>query len=150
VKRFLDDRPVQARPPTFGDRVRKWVRRHKALVRAAAAVFGLSVVALAVGALVLRAKNSELATAIEQERETPQRANDNRDRANEAVEKFLARVARAPRLLQVDLHELRRDLLISAVPFYEEFVKQKKDDPDLEWNRGRAFRGLALVRGAMG
>src|SRR5207253_2542134 len=44
----------------------------------------------------------------------------------------------------------RRDLLASAVPFYEEFVKQKRDEPDLEWNRGRAFRGLTLLRQAMG
>src|SRR5262249_55025992 len=77
VERFLADRPVQARPPTLGDRLRKWGRRHRALMRAGAALVLLAVVALGVGAVVLHAKNTELATANEQEHQQHQRADAN-------------------------------------------------------------------------
>src|SRR5262249_43378690 len=35
LRRWLDDRPIQARRPTLVQRARKWARRHRAAVRAA-------------------------------------------------------------------------------------------------------------------
>jgi hypothetical protein len=35
LRRFLEDRPIQARRPGLGQRLRKWARRHRALVGAA-------------------------------------------------------------------------------------------------------------------
>jgi serine/threonine protein kinase/Flp pilus assembly protein TadD len=51
LRRWLDDRPIQARRPSWGRRVAKWTRRHRAAVRAAAAVFLLATVLC--GALAL-------------------------------------------------------------------------------------------------
>jgi eukaryotic-like serine/threonine-protein kinase len=45
LRRFLEDRPIQAKRPTLLQRAAKWARRHKTVVRAAAAVLGLAVVA---------------------------------------------------------------------------------------------------------
>ena len=39
IRRYLADEPIVARPPSTGYRLRKFARRHKALVAAAAAVF---------------------------------------------------------------------------------------------------------------
>jgi WD40 repeat protein len=52
VERYLNDEVVEARPPTVGYRVRKFVRRHKGQVLAAAA---LAVIAMTAVALQLRA-----------------------------------------------------------------------------------------------
>jgi serine/threonine protein kinase/WD40 repeat protein len=48
LRRFLDDRPVLARRPTAAQRVRKWARRHVALVRSLA----LSVTLLGLGGIL--------------------------------------------------------------------------------------------------
>jgi serine/threonine protein kinase/WD40 repeat protein len=46
VQRFLDDEPVQACPPSLGYRLRKFVRRHKGPVLAAALVVGALVLGI--------------------------------------------------------------------------------------------------------
>jgi eukaryotic-like serine/threonine-protein kinase len=146
VERFLDDRPVQARPPTFGDRLRKWGRRHRALVRSAAALAALAVAALAVGALLLRAKNDELARANAQEREARARADTNFDLAREGINEFLHKVTE-DRDLQTrgDFTPLRKKLLGSAVPFLEKLVQQEPGSDRVEAQRAWAYGHLGLV-----
>ena len=39
LRRFLEERPIKARPPTMSDRFRKWSRRNKGIVRSAV-IFG--------------------------------------------------------------------------------------------------------------
>jgi serine/threonine protein kinase/tetratricopeptide (TPR) repeat protein len=151
VEHFLDDRPVQARPPTRRDRLRKWARRHKALVRAASGVFALVVVALAVGTLLLNAKNNELVRANSQEREARAQADTNFELAKEGINEFLHRVTE-DRDLQVrgDFHPLRKKLLGSAVPFLEKLVHQKAGTDQLEAQRAWAYGRLGMVRQQMG
>jgi serine/threonine protein kinase/tetratricopeptide (TPR) repeat protein len=150
VECFLDDRPIQARPPTWGDRARKWARRHLVLVRSAAALLLLAVVALAVGAGVLRLKNIELAAANEKERQQRQRADINLAAARKAVDDFYLKIAENPKLRSADFHALRKQLVAAAVPFYEEFVKQEQDDPELEYDRAKVFGRLGMIRQEMG
>jgi serine/threonine protein kinase len=150
VECFLDDRPIQARPPTWGDRARKWARRHRVLVRSAAALLMLAVVALAVGAGVLRLKNIELETANEKERKQRRRADTNLVAARKAVDDFFVKITENPKLRSADFHALRKQLVASAVPFYEEFVKQEQDDPELEYDRAKVFGRLGVIRHEMG
>ncbi len=44
LRRWLDDRPIQARRPSFLQRARKWARRHQPAVRAGAALLVLAAV----------------------------------------------------------------------------------------------------------
>jgi serine/threonine protein kinase len=151
VERFLDDRPVQARPPTRRDRLRKWARRHKALVRAAAALVALAVVALAGGSLLLNAKNKELAQANAQEREARAQADTNFELAKEGINVFLSRVTDDRDLqLRSDLQPLRKKLLASAVPFLEKLGQQKPGAAALEVQRAWAYGRLGLVRQQIG
>src|SRR5262249_4276843 len=60
LRRFLDDRPVQAKRPSVAQRLAKWARRHRTVVRAAATVLALAVVALAVSATLIWRANQEL------------------------------------------------------------------------------------------
>src|SRR5262249_25316369 len=122
VERFLDDRPVQARPPTLGDRLRKWGRRHRALMRAGAALVLLAVVALGVGAVVLHAKNTELATANEQEHQQHQRADANLKKARDVVARMFSRVGKELGN-HPHMEKIRRDILEEALGFYEDFIK---------------------------
>jgi serine/threonine protein kinase len=151
VVRFLDDRPVQARPPTWPDRLRKWARRHKSLVRAAAALATLAVVALAVGALLLSVKNQELALANVQESQARAQADTNFELAKESINEFVASVTEDRHLqMRGELHDLRRKLLASAVPFLEKLVQQKPGVEAIEVQRAWAYGRLGGVRQQMG
>ena len=62
------------------------------------------------------------------------------------MDKFLSKVTDNPKLKEKDFFQLRKELLETALPFYQKFVEERSDDPDLEAARGRAYLRLALVR----
>ena len=51
LQRFLEDRPIRARPPSLTQRLRKWVKRHRSLA-ATASLFVVCVALLAGGFLI--------------------------------------------------------------------------------------------------
>jgi serine/threonine protein kinase len=53
LRRYLEDKPIRARPPTVRQRLMKWARRHQPALRTAAATVLLMAVLLAGGALWL-------------------------------------------------------------------------------------------------
>jgi serine/threonine protein kinase/formylglycine-generating enzyme required for sulfatase activity len=53
LRRFLEDKPIQAKRPTLLQRAAKWARRHKTVVQAGGVVLGLAVLALVVSTLLI-------------------------------------------------------------------------------------------------
>jgi eukaryotic-like serine/threonine-protein kinase len=49
LRRFLDDKPIRARPPSLRQRLRKWARRHRAVIWTAATLLVFAAAALAAG-----------------------------------------------------------------------------------------------------
>jgi serine/threonine protein kinase/tetratricopeptide (TPR) repeat protein len=153
VERYLQDEAVEACPPSAVYRFRKFVRRHKAGV-AISSTLGIFVL-LAVAGLVV---NNRLVTREKDQKEAAltralrekQRADENLVRARQAVSKYLTLTANNELLQQADFTELRRNLLESALPFFQEFVEQRRDDAELEAERGRAYGELALLREDLG
>jgi WD40 repeat protein/serine/threonine protein kinase len=78
LRRFLEDRPVQARRPTVLQRLRKWTRRHKAIVNTAVAIGALALLLLGIGAWW---HTAELNRSLEQTEQREQEAQDQRRRA---------------------------------------------------------------------
>jgi serine/threonine protein kinase/WD40 repeat protein len=77
LKRFLDGRPIQARPISLGERALFWANRNRALTAAAAGSLGvLALVALVASALVLRA-NSQTSAALQESRENEAKAKQS-------------------------------------------------------------------------
>jgi WD40 repeat protein/serine/threonine protein kinase len=69
LRRFLEDKPIKARRPSLRQRARKWARRHRTVVRAAAVVLALAVVALAVSTVLIWTAKEDLHQALERERQ---------------------------------------------------------------------------------
>jgi serine/threonine protein kinase len=78
------------------------------------------------------------------------RADQNLAQARKAVKDYLTQVADNRLLKEADFHQMRRELLESALPFYQEFVKQKHDDPELEAERAEAYGDLGFLRQDLG
>ncbi len=66
VRRYLNDEPVEATPPSAGYRMRKLVKRHKGSLAAAAAIFSILVIGLAVSLWQTRAATTAREAEAEQ------------------------------------------------------------------------------------
>jgi eukaryotic-like serine/threonine-protein kinase len=138
LKRFVDGRPILARRPTAAERLRTWSRRHPSIVGAGfVALILLSGASLVSTALVRREQKK---TQAEQQK-AESAYHRERQRALEVEARFrLARRA-VDELIQVSEEELahrqgmeglRKRLLASALTYYQEFIEQRRGDPDAQ------------------
>ncbi len=118
LRRWLDDRPIQARRPSVLQQVRKWARRHRAAVSAAAACVLLVLVAVAASAgWVLRDREARRADAARRAGEALGNAEGFAQQENwpqglgavEQAEGFLAGFGEET-ALRLQARQLRRDL----------------------------------------
>ena len=155
LRRFLADKPVLARRSSPAEQAWRWCRRNPALAATSAlAIMGLvaAVVVLALANARIARTSQELAAALRDKDGALQTARDNealartsaaeagrqrvRAEAGEAqargaVDQFLTRVTEDALMKAPGLQPLRRDLLRSALSFYDEFLKGRNDDPGL-------------------
>jgi hypothetical protein len=154
LRRFLDERPILARRPSLVDRFRKWTRRHPSFVGASVLLLVFGLVGLAAATALVAREQARTQAAYERERQ----------RAREAEERFeLARRA-ADEMIQIGdqelahnphLEGLRKRMLEAALVYYQEFIEQRRDDPEaqaeLAATRDRVKKivdDLAVLQGA--
>jgi serine/threonine-protein kinase len=157
VEHWLADEPVTVCREPWVLRASRWVRRYRTGVTAAAAALVVALVGFAVATVLLTAANRrEHAAAVEIGRQRDEvqrqkeRADGNLTRARKAVDDYCTSVAADERLQNADLHALRKALLATAVPYYQEFVAQREEDPALLAEQGMAYYRLADLRAKMG
>jgi eukaryotic-like serine/threonine-protein kinase len=155
VQRYLADEVVEARPPSAGYRVRKFVRRHRGRVLAA----GLLLLALLAGiagttwGLIRAAKaNAELATTNAELART--NADLTRSRAAvqerfelavDAIKTFHTGVSEDFLLKQEQFKELRDRLLNSAADFYGKLGALLGQETDVASRRALAQSNFELA-----
>src|SRR5262249_27427206 len=123
VQRYLADEPVQACPPSAAYRFGKFARRNKVALSVAALVSAallLLLAVLTVSNIRIQQANTEKDAALVRALDEKKRADQNLARAEKAVEDYLTKVADDPRLKAADLYGFRKELLTTAIPFYEE------------------------------
>jgi serine/threonine protein kinase len=142
LRRFLEDRPVQARRPGPLEKAAKWARRHRPLVAAAvgvllAAVAALSAVVVLIAAEQARTREAYDLLAAEKEKteaayqgEARARARDDEEvrKAREVLD-FLTQVSEADLADKPDAQAARRKLLEAALRYYQDFIDRHGDDP---------------------
>jgi serine/threonine protein kinase/tetratricopeptide (TPR) repeat protein len=129
LQRYLDGRPVKARDATLTYRVRKFIRRHGAMVTAAALV----VITLAAGAVV---------STLEARR--AQRRFDE--------------VRRMAHAVLYDIHDAIRDLpgslkarelvVKTALQYLDGLAAEARGDPDLQLEMAEAYQRVGDVQGS--
>ncbi|MHB8955524.1 MAG: protein kinase domain-containing protein [Pirellulaceae bacterium] len=157
VQRYLDEEPVQARPPTWTDQAAKWVRRHRPLVGSVAtSVFVAAGLLLASTLLVLGAYSREKSQRADAEanairaddnatlaRKNAAKAQQNYEAARQAVRQMLTRVADDQVGAIPEMKEIRTRLLEDAAAFYTELLKLNPGDAQSYFERGQVYDMLA-------
>jgi hypothetical protein len=121
LDRFVNHRPIVARPPTLLQRARKWARRHPVTVSASIGVLLLLTAGSLVTAGLLRA-------AYHRERQRAEDAEAQFQLAQRAVDEMIEigsdELADMPQFESV-----RRRMLLSALVYYQEFIDRQSDHP---------------------
>lgn len=154
LRRFLDERPILARRPSWLERMRKWVRRHPAAMAAATVVLLLGVLGFAAStALVLR-EQQRTRSALAKERQRALEAEQRFQLARRSADEMI-RIAEQELNDQPHQQGLRRRMLEAALVYYQEFLELRRDDPDatadLAATKARVLKildDLAVMQGA--
>jgi serine/threonine protein kinase/Flp pilus assembly protein TadD len=140
LRRFLEDRPIQAKRPTLRQRTAKWARRHRGIVTTAA---GTLFVSLLLGVLGLVWSNIQLRQEQEHTDAARRHAERNLALAVQTLEEVFLRLGDRPLLRDPRPDGSDGIFLDCALHFYEELASDNGEDP-------RVRKGLASAWGRLG
>jgi serine/threonine protein kinase/Flp pilus assembly protein TadD len=153
IERYLNDEPVQACPPSAWYRFRKLARRNRAVLAVAGVVFGallVTVASLAISNVRITREKQEKEQALQEARANAEAAEQQRRRARQAVDDFYVMVSESTLLNEPTLKPLRRQLLQSALDYYQSFLAEQRDDPRVQAEVAATWIRVSRLRSAMG
>lgn len=136
LQRFVDGQPIVARPPSLLQNIRHWAEHHQTVVAASSAVLIVSWLGFGIGMALLKAEHGRTKAA---QTEAEAAYASERSRAEEAESRFLMARRSVDALIEASEEELasrpgmelvRMRLLATALQYYEEFIEERKNDPD--------------------
>ncbi len=145
LEHWLADEPVSVFRDPWRVWIGRWVRRHQTLVASAAALLITTVVALAVGMVIVGKAQAETVQALKQARDNETEARANFRMAREAVDRFCTRVSEERLLNEPGMKGLRKELLEDAQTFYGRLVRQPSSDSEVRNEQGRAHLRLGMI-----
>jgi tetratricopeptide (TPR) repeat protein len=138
LERFLDGRPIQARPASLWERGWKWAKRRPASAAAlVVSVLALSAITGMAVNFTLRLKTERDLAEIQRER-----AEASYNLAREAMNQGLKSVRDDSRLQKGELEDLKRKMVQIETDFYEKFVQLEGDDSGFQVQRADAYYRL--------
>jgi serine/threonine protein kinase/tetratricopeptide (TPR) repeat protein len=153
LERYLHDEPVEAGPPGAAYRLRKLARKHRtALGVAATFVLLLALGACVSTALAVRATRAEATAVAERDRAEQEtaRAEAGFRMARDTVDRFFTQVGDSAQLKAHGMEKFRKGLLQNAKEFYERFIREQLDAPEVRRDLGLAHVRLAKIQRALG
>ncbi len=136
LERWLADEPVSVYEEPWHVKLARWGRRHRTAVASVFALLSTALVATLVGyVLVNRGKA---------------RIEQNYQLARSAVEQMLTEVGDVELADVPQMEGVRRKLLDRAKAFYDKFLEERKDDPKLKTDTGRAHARLGDIEEMLG
>jgi serine/threonine protein kinase/Flp pilus assembly protein TadD len=143
LRRYLEDKPIQAKRPSLRQRTAKWARRHKTVVRAAGVVLVLAMVALAVSTLLIWRQAQETMIA-------KLNAEASLDVAYELLENIWMTLAERRLPQQQSPTPEDRQLLEKVLPHFEQLARQQGTEPRVRQRTASAYVRLAGIQAQLG
>ncbi len=160
LEHWIADEPVAAYPERSVQKVSRWLRRHRSWTYAAAvALVGISTAAMLALVLVDGARRGEESARKDAEassklaQQSAREAEANFKMAQQAVDDYLTNVSENTLFKEqdtLDIRTLREDLLKSALPYYEQFLKERSHDPQLREQLANAYFRLGEITRVIG
>jgi tetratricopeptide (TPR) repeat protein len=122
LDRFLNGRPIEARPVGTLARAGRWCRRNPVI----AAMAGLAIVGLTIGLVGLSIGYLRVSWALDDTRKARALAEENLLQARQAVDDLFTKVSEDTLLNQPGMQPVRMDLLRRARDYYEKFLVQSQ------------------------
>jgi serine/threonine protein kinase len=146
LRRFLEHKPILARRPSLLGRVAKWTRRHRPLVASSAVA---TVICLILTVVVLGSSNLRIQKERRRADEQKGRAETNLRKAREVVDRMFTRLAQD---LAHTPHteKVRRALLVDALEFYQQFLKENGTSTALEYETALAYIKVGDIHHVLG
>ncbi len=157
LRRFLEDRPIKARRPTYLQRAARWSRRHRSVMVAACATAVLGVLGLLFGAMLLAREQAETKKALLQTQKALDKAEAEHNQRWELFLKaqghldYLAELCDTELKDKPELQELRRKALESVKDYYQEFIDHWQEvPPSMQDDLFGSFLHVALILNTFG
>jgi serine/threonine protein kinase/tetratricopeptide (TPR) repeat protein len=141
LQRYLHDEPVVAGPPSATYRLRKFARRNKL----ALLIAGVFAAAMLLGVAVLVVSTVLISRSYTAERKARQQAEANFQRTRAAVDEFFTTVSQSKLFDVPGMQPLRKELLESALRYYQSLAAEAGDDPSVRAGLAAAHFRLAEV-----
>ncbi len=150
LQRFIDHRPIRARPPTVLDRAAKWSRRNVAILWTGATAAVLVSIVLVAATIV---STRQARRAIEEERRAAAAfviAADRLQIARDAVDQMYTEVAEKWLSQDGELETLQEQFLKQALAIYEAFAAEEHENVPAAIAAVRARHRVARIYHRLG
>ncbi len=128
VERYLHDEPVLACPPSLAYRLGKFARRYRAILGTTALVL----LVLVAGVVVSTWQAIQARQARDEMEKNQKEAEANFRKARQAVRDQFTLVSESKLFETPGFQSLRKELLESALKYYQEFLEERPDDPEVQ------------------
>jgi serine/threonine-protein kinase len=145
LERWMNGKPIRARPLTRLGHLRRWCRRNPllaTLVLVVTVLIVFSLVGLAVGSWLIWQQNQETQAALKHVNTRTKQTRRAVDKMYQLAEQWLADEPR--------LDKVQRELLEEVLRFYEELVEEKSNDPEIQAETGKAYCRIAAIQAKFG
>jgi serine/threonine protein kinase/Tfp pilus assembly protein PilF len=157
LRRFLEGKPILARPPTLSSRIEKWARRHQRALAATVGVLAVALCGLVASLFLIANERAEKDKAYRLAMENRQRAEENFRRAEakyrQARDVLKTFSSHVNELLANELpgaEDMRRKLLAEMLPYYREFAREASHDPALQKDLALTYTKIGFLSDQLG
>jgi serine/threonine-protein kinase len=159
VERWMADEPVTAWREPFTRRARRWARRHRASVQAAALALVVIAVLATTAAIVVdqarrreEAARTQVTLALANERAAKAEAQEYLGLAGRAVDDYFTKISENALLKRQDaaevrdLRSLRKELLEVALDYYNRLATRRTPDQALRAEQAAAYARVGRIK----
>ena len=150
IEHWFADEPVTAFREPVSTQSLRWMRNHRTTVTAFAVLVVAALVSTSVGLLLLKLKNQEIAGERNEAKVQRILAEQNFQEARRSVDEYFVTVSEGPLLAQPGTQQLRKQLLESALKYYQTFVERRVEDSALAEELALAFFRVGSINREVG